>query len=44
MFTRLNKHESERQCMAVSDIYRQTLGDGPDKNYRLECEYQEAEK
>jgi hypothetical protein len=33
----VSQHLGERQCLVMADIYRDTLGDGPDKNYRLEC-------
>lgn len=39
----VNEHPTEKQCVRVADIYRQTLGEGPDSNYRLECEVQETD-
>lgn len=29
--------KTRQQCEVVADIYRDTMGDKPDKNYRLEC-------
>lgn len=37
----LNKTATESQCMTVADVYRRTLG--PERNYRIECEYQKDE-
>ena len=33
----VSRHQTEAQCMVVADVYRRTLGDGPDKSYRIEC-------
>lgn len=34
----LGSHRNEAQCLSAADIYRKTLGDGADTNYRIECE------
>jgi len=35
----VEKFSTEQQCDVMTDIYTQTLGEGPNQNYRLECIY-----